>query len=124
MDDDQLKMDIKAAVEPRPNDARRVNSVVTCAAKPPEKRVFARHAADESRPAPKRRRRDNWKERQALGLAPRPLLHLPPRHLRRRPLRSRISLRSGMLLRRASRVLRSSMLIICSTTHLPQFEVF
>ena len=58
------------------------------------------------------------------SLAPRPLLDLSPCNLRRRPFRRGISLGPGMLLRRARRMLSSSVLVVRGTTHLPQFEVF
>ena len=66
----------------------------------------------------------HMERKTGLSLAPRPLLDLPPRHLRRRPFGSRVGLGPRMLLRRASRVLRPSVLVVRGTAHLPQFQVF
>ena len=65
----------------------------------------------------------HMERKTGLSLAPRPLLDLPPRHLRRRPFRSGIGLGPRVLLRGPRGVLRSSMLIIRGPPHLPQLQI-
>ena len=65
----------------------------------------------------------HMERKTGLSLAPRPLLDLPPRHLRRRPFGSRVGLGPRMLLRRPRGVLRPGVLVVRGSPHLPQFEV-
>ena len=95
-------------------------SVLRAARTAPRENGFRSDVSDESQTPSAR----HLEKRPLRNLAPRPLLDLPPRHLRRRPFGRRVGLGSGMLLRRARRMLRPRVLVVRGAAHLSQLQVF